>query len=122
MTTVMVIDDSQTMRKILSRMLIELGLSVSEAANGRDAVALLQEGPLPDLVLLDWRMPFMDGYEFLVRVRPDPVINPKQILMVTTEGGLKEITMALRAGADEYMLKPFTKEDLESKLALMGIL
>lgn len=120
--TAIVVDDSKTMRSILGDMLKELGFRITEAENGADAVAKLEGGPVPDLALIDWRMPGMDGYELLQRLGTDATVKPHKVMMVTAEAGVREIAMALRAGADEYMMKPFTKEDFRSKLQLLGVL
>lgn len=118
----MVIDDSRTTRAILAKMLRKHGFEIIEAENGQDAVTKLQDGPRPSLALVDWRMPYMDGFEFLKRVRNDPKLDPEKVMMVTTKGGVKEISRALRAGADEYMFKPFSETDFRSKLETMGVL
>ena len=117
----LVIDDSRAMRMILGRMLRELGMGVAEAANGRLALDLLDEGLDPALVLVDWNMPEMTGIEFVVAVRGPPYLSTARIVMVTTETEVPQIAQALAAGADEYVMKPFTKESIFEKLQLLGI-
>jgi two-component system chemotaxis response regulator CheY len=117
----MVIDDSKAMRMILTRMLEELGHEVAHAANGRDALDKLGEGLEPGLFLVDWNMPEMSGIEFVEAVRRPPFSSPAHIVMVTTETEAPQMVEALQAGADEYVMKPFTKESIFSKLQLLGL-
>ena len=117
----LVIDDSRAMRMILGRMLRELGMEVAEAANGRLALDLLDEGLDPALVLVDWNMPEMTGIEFVAAVRQPPYLSTARIVMVTTETEVPQIAQALASGADEYVMKPFTKESIFEKLQLLGI-
>lgn len=115
----LVIDDSRAMRKVLSKILGDLGFSVVEAGNGQEALDRMQSEAV-DLALIDWNMPVMNGYEFLQAVRAQPNWADVRLMMVTTETGIEEMTKALAAGADEYVMKPFTRSDLVSKLGLMG--
>jgi two-component system chemotaxis response regulator CheY len=115
----LVIDDSRAMRKVLSKILGDLGFSVVEAGNGQEALERMQSEAV-DLALIDWNMPVMNGYEFLQAVRAQPSRAEVRLMMVTTETGIEEMTKALAAGADEYVMKPFTRSDLVSKLGLMG--
>jgi two-component system, chemotaxis family, chemotaxis protein CheY len=117
----LVIDDSRAMRMILGRMLREKGMEVAEAANGRLALDLLDEGLDPALVLVDWNMPEMTGIEFVAAVRQPPYRSTARIVMVTTETEVPQVAQALAAGADEYVMKPFTKESIFEKLQLLGI-
>ena len=117
----LVIDDSRAMRMILGRMLRELGMEVAEAANGRLALDLLDEGLDPGLVLVDWNMPEMTGIEFVAAVRQPPYLSVARIVMVTTETEVPQMARALASGADEYVMKPFTKESIFAKLQLLGI-
>jgi len=117
----LVIDDSRAMRKILARILSSLGFEIDEAANGSEALQALQSGPTPRLALIDWNMPVMNGYEFVRAVRKNPDFSELRLMMVTTETGEREMTRALEAGANEYVMKPFTKEVIEEKLRIMGL-
>ena len=117
----LVIDDSRAMRMILGRMLRELGMEVAEAANGRLALDLLDQGLDPGVVLVDWNMPEMTGIEFVAAVRQPPYLSTARIVMVTTETEVPQIAQALASGADEYVMKPFTKESIFEKLQLLGI-
>lgn len=116
----LVIDDSKTMRLILGRLLRELGFEVAEAGDGQKALERLREGPRPVLALVDWNMPVMNGLEFIQAVRADDSYAQMLLMMVTTESGPEQITQALEAGANEYVMKPFTKETIRAKLNVMG--
>jgi two-component system chemotaxis response regulator CheY len=117
----LVIDDSRAMRLILTRMLTEMGCHVAEAANGREGLAQLDAGLLPDVVLVDWNMPEMSGIEFVEAVRRPPYSSTSRLMMVTTETEVLQVARALDAGADEYVMKPFTKESIAEKLQLLGL-
>ena len=117
----LVIDDSRAMRLILGRMLRELGLDVTEAANGREGLDRLDAGLRPVLVLVDWNMPEMTGIEFVEAVRKPPYSTSAKVVMVTTETEVPQVVRALEAGADEYVMKPFTKEAIFEKLQLLGL-
>jgi two-component system, chemotaxis family, chemotaxis protein CheY len=117
----LLIDDSRAMRLILGRMLRELGIETIEAANGREGLTLLDEGAEPGLILVDWNMPEMTGIEFVEAARQPPYSISARVVMVTTEVEVPQVMRALDAGADEYLMKPFTKDALVQKLQLMGI-
>lgn len=117
-----VVDDSKTMRTLLKTVLREAGFDVvAEAENGRDALsALARTGPV-ELMLLDWNMPVMNGFELLVEVRRDVALSRMRLMMVTTETEASQILRALDAGADEYLIKPFSRQAIREKLELMGL-
>jgi two-component system chemotaxis response regulator CheY len=117
----MVIDDSKATRMILARMLEKLGLQVVQAGNGREALEQLADAPAPDLFLVDWNMPEMSGIEFVRAVRNPPYATAARIVMVTTETEIPQMVEALQAGADEYVMKPFTPDTIVSKLRLVGL-
>jgi two-component system chemotaxis response regulator CheY len=122
MAKALVVDDSRTIRTILKRTLLELGYEVCEAADGREALAIIDaEGGAVSLVLTDWNMPEMDGLQLLKRLRQNPHLSFLKIIMVTTETELDRMVLALDAGANEYVMKPFTKDILKQKLELVGI-
>ena len=122
MATALVVDDSSSMRMILRKTLEELGFEVREAGNGKEALSVLATEKKPiALSLLDWNMPEMDGFELLQRVRDIPELNSMVIIMVTAETELERISEALDAGANEYVMKPFTKDILVGKLEMAGI-
>ena len=109
------------MRMILVKYLRELGFETAEAADGRQALEQLYSGEQFGLALVDWNMPVMDGYEFLRTVRANALLGDIRIMMVTTQISMANVRQALAAGADEYLMKPFTKELLLEKLALLGL-
>ena len=115
----LVIDDSRAMRMILGQMLRGLGFEVTDAANGREALGRLAD-PTPDLVLVDWNMPEMSGIEFIEAMRRPPYASTAKVLMVTTESEIPQVVRALGAGADEYLMKPFSQEAVLDKLHLLG--
>jgi len=119
---VLIVDDSRAMRSILSHILRQLGLRVSEAANGREALDRLQELDQVQLVLVDWNMPQMNGLEFVRKVRANSRYNDLRLMMVTTETEASQLVTALEAGANEYVMKPFTKDVILEKLELLGLL
>jgi two-component system chemotaxis response regulator CheY len=118
----LVIDDSRAMRSILRRVLVELGFEVSEAANGQEALTHVVEHGAPDVALVDWNMPVMDGLQFVVELRSRREFRGVTLMMVTTESEHAQMVRALAAGAHEYLVKPFTPDAIAAKLALLGLL
>jgi two-component system chemotaxis response regulator CheY len=117
-----VIDDSSAMRMILRRIVTKLGFEVDEAVDGRDALDKLNAAEqVPDVALIDWNMPEMNGLEFIQAVRSDPRYSRLTLLMVTTESEQSQIVRALAAGAHEYLIKPFTPDAVAEKLELLGL-
>ena len=117
----LVVDDSRAMRTILGRIVTSLGFEVITAVHGKDALEQLTAGARPGLMLLDWNMPEMNGYELLQHVRRDPAHAAAKIIMVTTETEMTQVQNALAAGANEYVMKPFTSEVIYEKLCLLGL-
>jgi two-component system chemotaxis response regulator CheY len=118
----LIIDDSRVMRSILRRIVEPLGFEVVEAGDGQAALDVLEAGPLPDVCLIDWNMPVMDGYTFVTRVRARQAWRQVTLMMVTTESEHSQIVRALAAGAHEYVIKPFPPEAIVEKLAQLGLL
>jgi two-component system chemotaxis response regulator CheY len=120
---VLIVDDSRAVRAILARALAELGFAdQAEAADGRQALAAIaSRGPF-DLAMVDWNMPVMDGLAFVEEARRTIPSERMRIVMCTTETEADQIAKALTAGADEYIMKPFTADALRSKLELLGLL
>lgn len=116
----LVIDDSSAMRAMLRRLLREFGFEVAEAPDVLSALGALQPGRLPQLALVDWNLPGGSGIEFVRAVRADGANARLRIMMITTEVGPDRVRAALDAGAQEYLMKPFTRESLRDKLALLG--
>jgi two-component system, chemotaxis family, chemotaxis protein CheY len=120
MSQAMVVDDSRAMRMILSRNLAEMGYDVCAAGDGAEGLALLHAETA--LVLVDWNMPNVNGLQFVERLRADPRYSSVKVMMVTTETEVDQMVKALAAGADEYVMKPFTKEILADKLRILGLI
>ncbi len=116
-----VIDDSRATRLILKRTLTAQGFEVIEAGDGRQGVEELEKSGPVDLALVDWNMPVMTGYEFIVEIRSRANFSSMSIMMVTTETETSQVQLALDAGANEYIMKPFTEEVLREKLMLLGL-
>ncbi len=107
---------------ILARSLRDLGYEVREAENGRKALEVIEiEKASLKLVLADWNMPEVNGLELLKQLRSDPALSSLVVVMVTTETDLNQMVAALEAGANEYVMKPFTRDILMEKLELVGV-
>jgi two-component system, chemotaxis family, chemotaxis protein CheY len=121
----LIVDDSRAIRRILSGMLTDIGFTVAEASHGKEALAHLQahvdSAARPSLVLVDWNMPEMNGLELVQAVRRDERFASIPLMMVTTETEMAQVLRALEAGAQEYVMKPFTKEVIEEKLRVLGL-
>jgi two-component system, chemotaxis family, chemotaxis protein CheY len=123
MEQALIIDDSRAIRRILGTAMRGLGFEVAEACNGKEALETVKHlGPALKLVLVDWNMPEMNGLEFVTKLRADHRFDSAFIIMVTTETATEQMVKALEAGANEYIMKPFTKDVIEDKLRLLGIL
>ncbi len=116
----LVVDDSSAMRVILQKTLMKLGFEVVTSANGIEALSMMPKLDL-DLVLIDWNMPVMDGFELLQLIRQEPKYNSVKIIMVTTETNVNEMAHALSVGANEYIMKPFTADVVCAKLRMVGL-
>ncbi len=120
MKTCLVVDDSKVIRKVARHILETLNFAVDEAEDGRAALDHCTGTAMPDVVLLDWNMPVMSGMEFLRALRRvDGGMEPK-VVFCTTENDIAHIRAAIEAGADEYVMKPFDRETLHSKLQIVG--
>ena len=102
-------------------MLGEIGFETVEAAHGGKAIQKLRYGGSVDVMLVDWNMPEMNGFDFLCYVRGNPAYKDVPLMMVTSETEMAQMTKALEAGANEYVMKPFTKDVITDKLALFGV-
>jgi two-component system chemotaxis response regulator CheY len=118
----LIIDDSRAMRSILRRIVTDLGFETLEAGHGQEALDHLEAGRVPELCLIDWNMPVMDGYTFVTKVRENPAWRDVTLMMVTTESEHGQIVRALAAGAHEYVIKPFTPDAIVDKLELLGLI
>ncbi|MGB7569635.1 MAG: response regulator [Chitinivibrionales bacterium] len=116
---VLLVDDSATMRRIQKQQLNNLGVDqIVEAGNGEEALTQLANVKGIDHVLLDWNMPVMDGITLLQNVRKNAEYSAIKIIMCTSESEKSKIMDALKAGANNYLVKPFTPEALKEKLGL----
>ncbi|MGC8462081.1 MAG: response regulator [Acidimicrobiales bacterium] len=115
----LVVDDSKAVRSILKRILDDLGFGVAQAADGVEALAELRRSK-PNLALVDWNMPNLNGLELVVAIRRQETYDGVKLMMVTTESETHQMVRALDAGADEYVMKPFTKDVIVDKLELLG--
>ena len=116
----MIVDDSRAIRMILANTLQELGFEILHAANGKEALDQARQHPDVALFLVDWNMPEMNGLEFVQQVRQDARFAQAPIMMVTTETEISQVLKALEAGANEYVMKPFTAEIIVEKLRMVG--
>jgi two-component system chemotaxis response regulator CheY len=121
MKTCLVVDDSSVIRKIASRILEEMNFQIIEAEDGAQALEACKR-ELPDAVLLDWNMPVMDGFEFMVALRQLPGGDVPKVVFCTTENGIDHISKALHAGANEYIMKPFDKDIVAAKFQEVGLI
>jgi two-component system chemotaxis response regulator CheY len=118
--TCLVVDDSKVIRKVARHILETLDFIVDEAEDGREALDRCAAA-VPDVVLLDWNMPIMSGIEFLRALRSSDISPRPKVVFCTTENGTAHIRAALDAGADEYVMKPFDRDTLASKLQFTGV-
>ena len=117
----LVVDDSAVIRKVARRILEDFEFSVAEAEDGGAAIDACQRS-MPDMILLDWHLPVMDGIDFLANLRQMQGGKRPKVVFCASEADVAQIARALRAGADEYMLKPFDRTAVEAKLHEVGML
>lgn len=121
MKTCLVVDDSSVIRKVARRILEDLDFTIAEAEDGRAALESCQKD-MPDAILLDWNMPVMDGLEFLTALRQEEGGDRPTVVFCTTENDVGHIAKAIRAGANEYIMKPFDREIVEAKFQEVGLI
>jgi two-component system, chemotaxis family, chemotaxis protein CheY len=115
----LLVDDSVTMRRIQKTQINGLGITdIIEAGDGQEALGKLKSNMPIDMVLLDWNMPVMDGMAFLKTVRADATFAGVKVIMCTSESEKSKVVEALKAGANNYIVKPFTPEALKEKIGL----
>lgn len=117
----LIVDDSRAIRLFIARIMEQLGFETFEAANGVEGLRRLEEIPRPDIVLVDWNMPEMNGLDFIRAVRAVPQYFDLPLMMVTTETEMERMAEAFIAGVNEYVMKPFDLDILHGKLQLLGI-
>ncbi len=118
---ILVVDDSYVIRKAAMRILKGLQMEGSEAADGSEALVHCNS-TMPDGILLDWNMPVMDGLEFLTELRRLPGGLRPKVVFCTTENNIAHIARAIQAGADEYIMKPFDRQIVQSKFEEIGLI
>lgn len=121
MKNCLVVDDSSVIRKVARRILEDLSFQIVEAEDGAQALDVCRK-EMPNAILLDWNMPVMDGLEFLAHLRREPGGEKPKVVFCTTENDVGHIAKAMRAGADEYIMKPFDREIVEAKFAEIGLI
>ncbi len=121
MKSCLIVDDSRVVRMVARKILVDLGFHTVEAEDGRKALDICLK-TLPDAVLLDWNMPVMNGIEFLRELRKLEGGDQPKVVFCTTENDLAHIQEAMSAGADEYIMKPFDAEIIQSKFTQVGLI
>jgi len=121
MKSCLLVDDSRVIRKVARQIFEALDFSCEEAEHGQQAVEACQKA-MPDVVLLDWNMPVMDGMEFLRALRKMPQGGKPVVVFCTTENDIKHIQEAMASGANEYIMKPFDADIVQSKLLQLGVI
>lgn len=116
----LIVDDSRVIRKVSRHIVESFEFEVTEAENGQDALAKCEDA-MPDLILLDWNMPVMNGIDFLRALRREPGGDRPTVVFCTTENDMSHIAEAMRSGANEYIMKPFDSEIVESKFSEVGL-
>jgi two-component system chemotaxis response regulator CheY len=121
MKSCLIVDDSRVIRMVARKILEELEFDISEAADGKAAMEQCAQ-QMPDAILLDWNMPVMSGIDFLKSLRRHPGGDAPVVIFCTTENDLDRIHEAISAGANEYIMKPFDSEIIQSKFQQVGLL
>lgn len=116
----LIVDDSRVIRKVSSKIAVSLGYQVVEAENGEEALARCKQR-MPDLILTDWQMPVMSGPEFVAALRAIPTPREPTVVFCTSKGTAKDVHEGIRAGADDYIVKPFEESALRAKLEKLGV-
>lgn len=121
MKTCLIVDDSRVVRKVASRIVRDLGFVVTEASEGAEALQMCRQA-MPDAVILDWNMPIMNGIDFVKALRREEGGKSPRVVFCSIENDAEHIREALRSGADEFIMKPFDADILESKFAEVGLI
>ena len=119
--TCLLVDDSSVVRKVSRRILEPMNFNIMDACDGQDALDKCKE-QMPEVILLDWNMPVMDGMEFLKAFRATYSDNGTIVIFCTTENDITKIMLAMEAGANEYIMKPFDEEIIKTKFQQMGLI
>ncbi len=121
MKTCLIVDDSRVVRKVAARIIGDLGFEIREAGQGAEALSACRE-TMPDAILLDWNMPVMNGIDFLRALRREEGGEAPRIIFCSIENSPEHIHEALRSGADDFIMKPFDADIIESKFAEVGLI
>ena len=121
MKSCLIVDDSKVVRMVAKKILEGLNFEIQEAEDGKQALEHCQS-KIPDVVLLDWNMPVMSGIEFLEQLRAKPDIEQPIVVFCTTENDLEHIQRAIDASANEYIMKPYDSDIIESKFVQVGLI
>ena len=119
MSYALIVDDCRTTRSLVRRMVVGLGFETREAGCLAEALAALDPSAPPSFALVDWEMPDGTGVELVRAWRSDPRLSETRLIMMTVRDGSDDIRTALAAGADEFLMKPLTREAIADKLALL---
>ena len=117
----LIVDDSRVVRKVARRIAEDLGLECEESEDGEKAYQFCQSR-MPDVIILDWNMPIMSGLEFLEKLRQMEGGDHPRVIFCTTENDMKHIARAIKAGANEYIMKPFDSGIIKSKFIQVGLI
>ncbi len=120
MTRALIVDDSPVIRKVARRIFEGMTFETAEAEDGQKAMSACVAA-MPDMILLDWNMPVMDGFAFLRELRRMPGAAGVRVVFCTTENDVSHIARAMHAGADSYILKPFDRDIMQAKMAEIGL-
>lgn len=118
---ILIVDDCKFTTKVLARLMQEMGFEVATAQSAEEAVSFLETHEPPSLFFVDWVMPGMSGVEFVTWLRGQSPTNKVPVVMVTAQKDMTQIAQAIQSGANEYIMKPFSREVIEEKLKLLGI-
>ncbi len=121
MTHALVVDDSAVIRKVARRIFEGMQLDASEAVDGQQAIEACA-ATMPDVILLDWNMPVMDGFAFVRELRKMPGGRKPKVVLCTTENDVAHIARAMHAGADNFIMKPFDRDIVRSKFEELGLI
>lgn len=114
---ILIVDDSAVMRRTITGVVKDAGYTPIEAENGAEAMTMLRKhGPMVSLIILDWNMPVMSGYEALIKIKSTSEYKHIPVLMATSDGIQDDVVKAIKAGANAYLIKPFTPETLSKQI------
>lgn len=117
----LIVDDSSVVRKVCRKIVENIGFIAEDAIDGKDALEKCAAGQ-PDVILLDWNMPVMDGLEFMKAYHPQQQEHGTIVIFCTTENDITKIMLAMEAGANEYIMKPFDEEIVKTKFQQLGLI